>query len=315
LAVHHVAGERDGSKHMLSAESGPRRRIMPAATLALAGGLVAGSGMAIMQAAGVSAGLLRLQALFLVVSLLLLGLGVFAQGRLSRPGTLLGLCAVLAASLLLPWLAGGGAQARWLALGGFRLHLAPVVLPALLVLLGGLLDHAGFRGQRAALAVLGVAGIALMLQPDPAQLLALTLAAALLWMSARPRGTSAGRHPGRSILVGGVGLGLTLIAWQRAEPLAAVPHVEGILHLAAAQGPWMLAAALLAIVSLLAALLMVQSRGARAAAAYFCTLLALAPLQVTPVPLLGFGAGPLLGWGTMALAVLALKDAGHGRAD
>ena len=186
---------------------------MPAATLALAGGLVAGSGMAIMQAAGVSAGLLRLQALFLVVSLLLLGLGVFAQGRLSRPGTLLGLCAVLAASLLLPWLAGGGAQARWLALGGFRLHLAPVVLPALLVLLGGLLDHAGFRGQRAALAVLGVAGIALMLQPDPAQLLALTLAAALLWMSARPPGAALGRRAAWALVIGAVGLGLTVLAW------------------------------------------------------------------------------------------------------
>lgn len=182
---------------MLSAESGLRRRIMLAATLALAGGLVAGSGMAIMQAAGVSAGLLRLQALFLVVSLLLLGLGVFAQGRLSRPGTLLALCAVLAASLLLPWLAGGGAQARWLALGGFRLHLAPVVLPALLVLLGGLLDHAGFRGQRAALAVLGVAGIALMLQPDPAQLLALTLAAAQ-----RRASTAARRGAGPACSVG-----------------------------------------------------------------------------------------------------------------
>lgn len=35
---------------------------------------------------------------------------------------------------------------------------------------------------------------------------------------------------------------------------------------------------------------------ALAVAVYYATLFALAPLEITPVPLLGFGSGPILGY-------------------
>ena len=45
------------------------------------------------------------------------------------------------------------------------------------------------------------------------------------------------------------------------------------------------------------------SAGPLAVAVYYATLFALAPLQTTPVPLLGFGAGPILGYLLVASVV------------
>ncbi|KPF69628.1 hypothetical protein IP84_04325 [beta proteobacterium AAP99] len=285
-----------------------------AALLALVCALAVGVGIAVMHRAGVAPALLRLQGLFLAVSLLLIAVGAALPRRGARPGLLLAICLALAASLYLPWLLGGGAQARWLAIGAFRLHLAPVVLPPLLILLGGLVDHAGPRGALTAVCVLALAAAALALQPDPAQLLALTLAAPALWLQG-PRPARPARIPGWAVgaLAVSVFLGLNALSWQYVDALAPVPHVEGILQMAAAQGVLMLGAALLAIVAVLAALALARRSGAVAAAVYFLALYALAPLQVTPVPLLGFGAGPLLGFGAMALAILAADSPAAGR--
>ena len=42
-------------------------------------------------------------------------------------------------------------------------------------------------------------------------------------------------------------------------------------------------------------------RGLLAVAMYYVALVGLAPLEITPVPLLGFGAGPILGYLLMVL--------------
>jgi hypothetical protein len=50
-----------------------------------------------------------------------------------------------------------------------------------------------------------------------------------------------------------------------------------------------------------------------AVAIYYTTLVALAPLEITPVPLIGFGAGPILGYLLMVLVSSrrAVRHAAH----
>jgi hypothetical protein len=98
----------------------------------------------------------------------------------------------------------------------------------------------------------------------------------------------------------------TALAWGRADPLSAVPHVERILHLAAAQGVLWLLVALVALGGLflpmahgVAGLRSTRSEtGAMAVSlgAYFGAALAVTELGNFPVPVLGAGAGHVLGW-------------------
>jgi hypothetical protein len=113
-----------------------------------------------------------------------------------------------------------------------------------------------------------------------------------------------------------------LLTWLRPDPLGAVPHVERILHLASSQGlPWLLAA-LMAVGWLLVPVVhgSVWLHKARSESAPVATALALylgATFAVTelgnfPVPVLGAGAGPVLGWYS-ALAILRSTCLGQRR--
>ncbi|MGE3275084.1 MAG: hypothetical protein AB7O67_08215 [Vicinamibacterales bacterium] len=206
---------------------------------------------------------------------------------------------VLAAALAVPVVVydQAGPQ-RWLLLGGVRLYVAPVVLPVLLVALG---RNGAMAGSRAACASLAVAGsaLALLLQPDAAQLDALALSVLpVLWTASLPRAAK--------LAVWAAVAACAVAAWQRPDPLLPVPHVEGVFDLATAWGPVGLPAALVAValpvVGLAWSAWASGSMGLLAAAVYYATVLAHAPLQITPIPWLGFGAGPLLGYGLVCLA-------------
>ena len=115
---------------------------------------------------------------------------------------------------------------------------------------------------------------------------------------------SGAKNAALPILARGGLAGMLLIGviatWRLPDPLAPVPYVEGVFRLAADVSPWALAAAVLSAVLPVATLAHVarqnRSVGVLAVAVYLAGVFALAPLQVTPVPLLGFGAGPILGY-------------------
>ena len=96
-------------------------------------------------------------------------------------------------------------------------------------------------------------------------------------------------------------------AWWQPDPLLPVSYVEGVLDLAANAGPVALVAALAA----LALPLLMLSWQARASndpallsvAVYYLAIDVLAWRQLTPMPLLGFGAGPIVGYALVAAAV------------
>lgn len=93
-------------------------------------------------------------------------------------------------------------------------------------------------------------------------------------------------------------------AWWQPDPLLPVPHVEGVLDLAAAAGPVWFAAAVIALaLPLLALARLARASNAPAllsVAIYYVVIDVLAWRQLTPMPLLGYGAGPIVGYALMA---------------
>jgi hypothetical protein len=197
---------------------------------------------------------------------------------------------VLALSLFIPLLEGGhGNPERWLAFGSVRLYVASVVLPIFLYLLGASTARApGLWSVSVA-----SAAIALVLQPDASQMSAMALAMLVLLIAP-------GAHLALRLALLVFLLLCAVAAWRVPDPLAPVRHVEGVFSLAAGVSPFALVAALVFAALPVAALLwsawLTRSIGTFAVAVYYAALFAQAPLQVTPVPLLGFGAGPILGY-------------------
>lgn len=222
-----------------------------------------------------------------------------------------------AAARVAPWLAllllaatllGPGSQGvhRWVALGPLRLNASAALAPWLLL---GLISRQD--GVRAAAAAAVVATQLLhVAQPDAAQATALALGAAPLLASRRVV------PPALGIPALLLAAGAAALAWARPDPLQPVAHVEGILLLARDQGPLALLGALVALGLALLPLAWAARGGAPGArrAAAGASLYFLASIGATfaghfPVPLLGAGAGPVLGWCALALlAAAAARD-------
>ncbi|HEV2736076.1 MAG TPA: hypothetical protein VGV85_14610 [Longimicrobiaceae bacterium] len=199
---------------------------------------------------------------------------------------------VLAGAALIATLVAPGMQGvhRWLKLGPVRLHAAAVLLPLLLAALPAL---ARVRGWWASALVAAGVALALFLQPDAAQATAFAAGAAVLLLPG-----AGGRLPR---LAGLLPLPLLAgLAWGRRDPLAPVPHVEEILGLAAGLGAgWGVAAA--ASLALLPAPFLVAGRGAASRAGLalgtYVAVTCLAPLAGSfPVPVMGYGVSPILGY-------------------
>lgn len=213
---------------------------------------------------------------------------------------------LLAATLLFPGLEG---VKRWLVVGPLRLNASTAVTPWLLLSVGVFLARAR---PVLALSVATVTQALHFAQPDAGQAIAFSAGTIALFVATR------------SVAIGWrlAGVMVTclgaILTWLRPDPLGAVPHVERILHLASAQGlPWLLAA-LLAVGCLLIPLVhgsvwLHRARSesapvATALAVYFVATFAVTELGNFPVPVLGAGAGPVLGWYS-ALAILRSTEA------
>ncbi|WP_426752377.1 hypothetical protein [Myxococcus sp. Y35] len=230
-----------------------------------------------------------------------LGAGVaLVAGRqssmaLPRVALPLAVIAVLltASTLLFPGIEG---VHRWLGLGPVRLHASAVATPWVLLGMSATLHQ---RFAVSAALALGVSTVHAA-QPDAGQGTAFALAASLLLVRARP--TSWRR---RLVCCAGV-LVLGFGSWLRPDPLAAVPHVERIVQLAAGLAPALGAVAVLALALLLVPMVPGVIAGADLSiglAVYVAATLCVPALGNFPVPIMGAGAGPVLGW-YMAMGIL-----------
>jgi hypothetical protein len=135
---------------------------------------------------------------------------------------------------------------------------------------------------------------ALVAQPDASQTTAFAIACLPFLVS------------GTLPLAARVGVGIALAGasytvWLRPEPLKPVPYVEGVFALARSASPFALSLALLSVALPLVVLLR-QCRASSyrwtvlPATIYYVGIAFFAYRQLTPMPLLGFGPGPILGY-------------------
>jgi len=268
-------------------------RLLAAALPALAGSVW------LMRHAGAGAALVTQQIAVAVVSF-----GVVAltppQGPRSGANRSPALAAVLAGVLLwVPlWVNALPGPERWLTVTGVRVYVASALLPALVLVVARALESSAIA-LRWPWALPPAALWALSAQPDASQATAFALACALPLARA-----SAGA--GINTLVAATLAAGVAWAWWQPDPLLPVPYVEGVLDLARATGPAALLAALAALI-LPPLLLARQARASndtalQSVAIYYVAIDVLAWRQLTPMPLLGFGAGPIAGYALMAAA-------------
>lgn len=218
---------------------------------------------------------------------------VVSARRLRPSGILLAAPLALAATLLNP---GQEGVHRWIDVGPLHVNVATVLLPAAVVALAAL---PATRWHW--LAAAGMLGL-LVLQPDASQ--ATALGAGMLVVLASLNAPPLVRAGGAAATVLAV-----VAACIRPDPLAPVPEVEGIIGLAWASSPVVAAVAVALLAAAALSPLWLARRRASftpaAALAACCCVQALAPaFGAFPVPLVGVGMSPILGFwlGAGALA-------------
>ncbi|WP_309713018.1 hypothetical protein [Armatimonas sp.] len=199
----------------------------------------------------------------------------------SRDRALIVAAVLIALPLLLP---STGPQ-RWLGAGGFRLYIASVVLPSTVLLL---------PQARSGGVILLLIAAALAAQPDASQATAFALAGVTVLLRMHLSGLA---RIGMSVALAGA----ATVVWLRPDPLEPVLYVEGVLALALTVSPIALMAALIALALPVVVLLRL---GQTPVAIYYLAIYFFAYRQLTPMPLLGFGVGPILGYFSLLLCRL-----------
>jgi cell division protein FtsW (lipid II flippase) len=234
----------------------------------------------------------------LIVLSLALFLGVAGQflDRWIHGFTTANVIALLALiGIATPLLTHSSAPHRWVPVGALNLYIAPLLLPSFFAACSVYLHKQGKQRAIAFTALIG-ASVLLAIQPDASQVLALLAGSVTLFRRYR---TDLLRSTIASIIIALV----TVWAFTRPDPLKPVPHVEGVFALAFEHslftGCVVIASAIILIVCLV-----VYSRQSAAwlaaVAAYYATLFGCSVAGLTPAPLIGYGAGPVLGFGLMA---------------
>ncbi len=217
----------------------------------------------------------------------------------------------LAALGILATLVGPGIDGvhRWISLGALRLDASALLAPWILL---GLTAGQGRARGHAILAAL-VAQVVHVAQPDAGQATALAAGALPLLLDRARASTRVGVASALALAL------LAAAAWLRHDPLAAVDHVERILVLGASEGaPWVVA--MVAVGAALLASIVVPSRervpGAVVAglASYCVATFVVTFFGCFPVPILGAGASPVLGWYSLLVVRLSAEPRTTGAA-
>lgn len=196
---------------------------------------------------------------------------------------------------------------RWLSFGPVQANVAMLLGPAAVVAFAARMDFWPTGSWLALLAALALT----VAQPDASQATALAAVALLAAWSfhARPRSR---------LILAALAVGAAVWAWQRPDPLAPVPEVEGVIGLAFGQSASMGALALsLLILTAVAPALAATASAARLPAlslGLFLLVWSAAPfLGAFPVPFLGVGPSPIVGaWLGVGLLAALLRDRRNG---
>jgi len=209
--------------------------------------------------------------------------------------------AALAATFLYP---GQEGVHRWIDVGPLHVNAAAALLPAAVVALATLADR-----RWSWVAAAGMLGL-LVLQPDASQ--AAALGAGMIVVLASLRAPTLVRAGGAAATVLAV-----VAACLRPDPLVPVPEVEGIVALAWRWSPVAAAVAVALLAATVLYPLRLAGRGRpftpALALAACCAVQAVAPaFGAFPVPLVGIGMSPVLGFWLGAGALAAARRSAFG---
>ena len=212
------------------------------------------------------------------------------RGRMPARAAIL----ITLACLAVPFVSGAPGPYRWIPVGPLNLYIAPLLLPSFLAACSMLVLSKGVA-KTLTFPALSVAGVLLALQPDASQALALLAGASILVLCCEARSAVSTAALIALALAAGC-------AFMRPDPLQPVPHVEEVFALSFEHsflaGLVVGTSALVFIVSLC----VFSLRGPAwlaAVAGYYAVLFCCSVAGLTPAPLIGFGAGPLLGFGLL----------------
>ncbi|WMW81953.1 hypothetical protein RF679_06620 [Undibacterium cyanobacteriorum] len=185
-----------------------------------------------------------------------------------------------------------GSPARWLKIADLRLYFAGLIMPASLLLIA-VLFWIRRQANLATSALSITIAASLAAQPDASQITAFSLGMIfIIWHSS----VSMRLKSAISLAL----IALSVWTWLQADPLQPVPYVEGVIQLAATVGVGAMLLAILSVAMIPLGLFFIAIKYRISVlipiALYYVVIMICAYLGLTPMPLLGFGAGPVLGY-------------------
>lgn len=183
---------------------------------------------------------------------------------------------------------------RWAAIGPLNLYMAPLLLPAFLAACSVYVRERN-RYDLVAFAATIVVSALLAAQPDASQVLALLVGSAVAF--ARYRANAL-----KSTVTLAIAALIAAWAFKQPDPLEPVSYVEHVFALAFWYSVLSGVAVVACAVTFVVGLLVCSFSGPAwlsAVAAYYAVLFICSVAGLTPAPLIGYGAGPILGFGLM----------------
>ena len=258
--------------------------------------LTSGAGFLVQFGGGASPSWLAIQACAGLVALILFVPSLRRRLAYWGPRTILTVPLLLFGTLYLD--SGIDGVHRWLSVGPLRLHIGLLLIPALMVI------YASGRPKNAITAVL-ITAFLVMRQPDLAMLIGISSSLAIIAIIRRNNNDNA-----MLLLV----LAATIACIFTLDPLAPVALVEGVLIDSWGwqiwTGPLALLGALALPVSLVIGKWPVASHNlpSYVLAAMWCGLMLASLIGAYPVPLLGYGASAVIGFGLAVSLLPATVD-------
>lgn len=246
-----------------------------------------------LAAVGRGVWIIHLSAIFLACCIALAGNHMSKLGH--RQTTAFVVVILTLIGLAIPLLGDSSGPERWISVGSLRLYVAPLLLPSFIAACSVFVGENNKHQMIPLAAVLGAA-LLLALQPDASQVLALLVASAVIVMRCQLGVLRS------SVVVFPLVL-VTLWAFSLPDPLAPVPHVEEVFALALGHSLFTGVVIIASAIALIVGLWTHSISGPfwlSAVAAYYALLFVCSTAGITPAPLVGYGAGPILGFGLMA---------------
>ncbi|MEQ1517170.1 MAG: hypothetical protein ABL931_11855 [Usitatibacteraceae bacterium] len=236
--------------------------------------------------------MMHLAAICLAGALAFAGNQFLRLARLRAPA--LAIIILTLVGVAVPLLRDSSGPNRWASLGPLNLYMASLFLPSFVAACS---VYSAKRGKHSTIAVAAALGVSTLLaiQPDASQVLALLVGLTVGFLHYRSDKFRS------AITLLAIAL-VTAWSFSRPDPLAPVPHVEGVFALALGYSLLAGLAVIGSAIALVSGLLYYSLKGPlwlSAVAAYYSVLFGCSVAGLTPAPLIGYGAGPLLGFGLL----------------